>query len=337
MNRHSPRKPLDPIQKTACLHRIKQLLKEKNTVIVAHFYVHADIQKLADETGGFVGDSLSMAFFGNKTEAATLIVAGVRFMGETAKILNPEKQILMPTLAADCSLDFSCPAQEFAKFCKANSNRTVVVYCNTGAAVKAVADWVVTSSNAVDIVRHLHEKGEKIIWASDRYLGNYIQRKTSADMLIWQGSCVVHEKFKAKGILQLKKLYPEAAILVHPESPQAVVELADIVGSTSQLLAASEKLTNNTFIVATEAGILYKMQQKSPHKTFIIAPTNGTSATCQSCAHCPWMAMNTLEGIERCLLTGKEEVLVPAAIIKKAILPIRKMLGFKEKLEINQS
>jgi len=313
-------------------NRIRQLLTEKNATVIAHFYTHPDIQQLADETGGFVGDSLEMAAFGNKTTATTLIVAGVRFMGETAKILNPEKLILMPTLAADCSLDLCCPAEEFVKFCKEHSDRTVVVYANTSAAVKALADWVVTSSIAVDVVHHLHEQGEKILWATDRYLGNYVQRETGADMLLWQGSCVVHERFKAKSIAQLKSLYPDAAVLVHPESPPAVIELADVVGSTSQLLAASEKLPNNIFIVATEMGILYKMQQKSPDKTFIIAPTNGTGATCKSCASCPWMVMNTLAGIENCLLTGKEEVIVPAKIIKKAIIPLEKMLAFRETL-----
>ncbi len=322
---------LDQEQKIACLNQIKRLLKEKNAALVAHFYVHADIQQLADESGGFVGDSLEMAAFGNKTSANTLIVAGVRFMGETAKIINPEKQILMPTLAADCSLDFCCPAPEFARFCKENSDRTVVIYANTSASVKALADWVVTSSIAVDVVRHLHEQGKKILWATDRYLGTYIQHQTGADMLLWQGSCVVHEKFKAKGILQLKKLYPEAAILVHPESPPAVIELANVVGSTSQLLTASERLPNDLFIVATEAGILYKMQQKSPHKNFIIAPTSGTGATCKSCASCPWMAMNTLKGIENCLLAEKEEVHVPTKIIKKAIIPLQRMLEFREK------
>jgi quinolinate synthase len=309
-------------------NRIKQLLKEKDAVIVAHFYVNANIQQLADETGGFVGDSLGMARFGKTVSAKTIIVAGVRFMGETAKIINPEKQILMPTLAADCSLDFCCPAPEFAKFCKINSDRTVVVYCNTSAAVKALADWVVTSSNAVDIVHHLHEQGEKIIWATDRYLGGYIQQKTGADMQMWQGSCVVHEKFKAKGIIQLKNVYPDAAVLAHPESPPAVVELADAVGSTSQLLAASEKLPNDIFIVATEPGIFYKMQQKSPHKTFIVAPIRGNGATCTSCASCPWMAMNSISGIEGCLLTEKEEVQVPDKIIKKALVPLERMLDF---------
>jgi quinolinate synthase len=328
MNLHSPIN-LGQEQKASCVNRIKRLLKEKNAVLVAHFYVHADIQQLADESGGFVGDSLEMAYFGSKTSARTLIVAGVRFMGETAKILNPEKNILMPTLAADCSLD--CPASEFAKFCKENPKRTIVVYANTSAAIKALADWVVTSSIAANVISHLHEQGEKIIWAPDKYLGTYIQRQTGADMLLWQGFCVVHEKFKAKGILQLKNIYPNAAVLVHPESPPAVTKLADVVGSTSQLLAASEKMKNDTFIVATEAGILYKMQQKSPYKTFIVAPTSGTSATCKSCANCPWMAMNTLSGIEDCLLTEKEEVQVPAKIIKKAIIPLEKMLNFSRK------
>ena len=309
---------------------IKKLLKEKNAALIAHFYTDPGIQKLADETGGFVGDSLEMAIFGNKIEAETLIIAGVRFMGETAKILNPEKKILMPTLEADCSLDFCCPAEEFAKFCKANPNRTVVVYANTSAEVKALSDWVVTSSIAIDVVRHLHERGEKIIWAPDRYLGEYIERKTDADMLIWQGTCVVHEKFKAKGILQLKKIYPDAVILVHPESPPSVIDLADVVGSTSQLLAASEKLANQTCIIATEPGIIYKMQQRSPDKTFIVAPTNGNGATCKSCAQCPWMAMNTLDGIANCLITGEEEVAVSTKVIEKAIIPLTKMLDFRK-------
>lgn len=319
---------LEQEQKIATYNRIKQLLQEQAATIVAHFYVHPDIQQLAEESGGFVGDSLGMADFGSKTSSRILIVAGVRFMGETAKILSPEKRILMPTLAADCSLDFCCPEAEFAKFCKENHERTVVVYANTSAAVKALADWVVTSSIAIDVVRHLHHQGEKIIWATDRYLGSYIQRETGADMLLWQGSCVVHEKFKASGILQLKEFYPNAAVLVHPESPPSVIELADVVGSTLQLLEASEKLISDTFIVATEPGIFYKMLQKSPHKTFIVAPTSGTGATCRSCTHCPWMALNTLEGIERCLLTGKEEVLVPISIIKRAIIPLERMMKF---------
>lgn len=319
-----------PEETQARIKHIKQLLKEQDAVLIAHFYTHSDIQRLADETGGCVSDSLDMARFGHSHPAKTLIVAGVRFMGETAKILNPEKRVLMQTLAADCSLDFGCPVDQFAKFCKEHPDRTVVVYVNTSAAVKALADWTVTSSNALDIIEYLHNKGEKIIWAPDRYLGGYIQQQTGADMLIWQSSCIVHEKFKTKGIAQLKRLHPEAAVLVHPEAPPTVVELADVVGSTSRLLAASQQLSNKTFIVATESGILYKMQQKSPHKTFIMAPTSCYGAACKSCAYCPWMAMNTLIGIEKCLATGKEEILLDPQIIEKASIPLQRMIDFKK-------
>lgn len=319
-----------PEERQKLFEEIKIKLKEQDAVLVAHYYTNPDIQRLADETGGCVADSLEMARFGTRNPAKTLIVAGVRFMGETAKILNPEKRILMPTLEADCSLDLSCPPAEFAKFCKTHPNRTVVVYINTSAAIKALADWVVTSSIALDVVNYLHQKGEKILWAPDKYLGHYIQQETGADMLLWQGSCVVHEQFKAKGILQLKKLYPEAAVLVHPESPPAVIDLADVVGSTSQLLLASQQLPNETFIVATDAGILYRMEQRSPHKNFIIAPTAGHGATCKSCAHCPWMAMNTLAGIKNCLVTGQAEITVNPKIISKALIPLQRMLDFKK-------
>jgi len=313
-----------------CYNRVKQLLKEKDAALIAHFYTSPEIQCLADETSGFIGDSLAMAEYGAKCAAKILVVAGVKFMGETAKIFTPEKTILMPTLRANCSLDICCPAPDFARFCKNHPDRTVVVYCNTSAEVKALADWVVTSRNAIDIVQHLQQKGEKIIWATDRYLGSYIQRQTSADMLIWQGSCTVHEKFKAKGVLQLKSLYPDAAVLVHPESPAAVTKLADVVGSTSQLLEASESLPNEIFIVATDGGILYKMQQKSPNKTFIIAPTSGNGATCKSCAYCPWMAMNTVARVESALLNNKDEIIVANKIIQKALIPLQKMLNFNK-------
>lgn len=312
----------------AQIARIKELLRQKNAVIIAHFYTDATIQRLADETGGCIADSLGMAQFGNQHAAQTLIVCGVRFMGETAKILNPEKRVLMPTLAADCSLDMGCPAAEFAAFCSQHADRTVVVYVNTSAAVKALADWTVTSSNALAIVEYLQQRGEKILWAPDRYLGNYIQRQTGADMVLWQSSCVVHEKFRADGIMQLKKVYPDAAILVHPESPAAVIVLADVVGSTSQLLKAAQELPQQTLIVATEAGILYKMQQSVPHKKIIIAPTMGVGAECKSCARCPWMLMNTLDGVERCLMDGKEEVLVEAEIALRAVIPLQRMLAF---------
>ena len=312
------------------INNIKNLLQKENATIVAHFYTPAEIQKLAEETGGCVADSLEMARFGAKSSAQTLVVAGVRFMGETAKILSPEKRIIMPTKAADCSLDLGCPADEFEQFCKQHPDRTVVVYANTSAAVKALADWTVTSSNAVDIISYLHEKGEKIIWAPERYLGSYIQKKTGADMLLWNSYCVVHVEFQAKGIAILKELYPTAKVLVHPESPSEVVELADVVGSTSKLLQASEDLPDDIFIVATDAGILYKMQQKSPNKQFIIAPTGGYGAVCKSCAHCPWMAMNTLDLLENCLRTGHDEIKVNPEIIKRAQIPLKRMLDFKK-------
>lgn len=308
---------------------IKKLLKEKNAVLIAHYYTDAAIQKLADETSGCVADSLEMARFGNKHPATTLVVAGVKFMGETAKILNPEKKVLMPTIAAECSLDLSCPANKFEEFCQQNPDRTVVVYANSSAKVKALADWVVTSSIALDVIKYLSQKGEKILWAPDRFLGDYIKRQTNADMLIWQGSCIVHEKFKAEGIKDLKNIYPDAGILVHPESPPDVIALADVVGSTSQLLKASHDLPNKIFIVATDEGILYKMQQLSPKKQFIIAPNAGNGATCKSCAHCPWMALNTLSGIKKCLLTDRDEILVEPKIIERALIPLIRMLEFQ--------
>ena len=310
--------------------RIRQLLQEKDAVLVAHYYTDPMLQELAEETGGCVSDSLEMARFGYQHPASRLVVAGVRFMGETAKILSPEKTVLMPTLEATCSLDIGCPADEFAAFCDQHPDRVVVVYANTSAAVKARADWVVTSSIALDVVEHLHDQGKKIIWAPDKHLGAYVQKETGADMLLWDSACIVHEEFKAKGITDLQKVYPDAAVLVHPESPQAVVELADVVGSTSQIIQAAKTLPNPAFIVATDQGIFYKLQQEVPDKTFIIAPTAGSGATCRSCANCPWMAMNALDNLERVLqeLPQDNEIHVDPALAKKAMLPLQRMLDF---------
>jgi len=269
-----------------------------------------------------------MARFGRDHAAQTLVVAGVRFMGETAKILSPQKRILMPDLEATCSLDLGCPADEFAAFCDAHPDRTVVVYANTSAAVKARADWMVTSSIGLDIVAHLHAQGKKILWAPDKHLGSYIQKKTGADMLLWQGSCLVHDEFKGIELELLRAEHPGAKILVHPESPEAVVALADVVGSTSQLINAVKTLDATTFIVATDNGILYKMQQAAPHKKLIVAPTAGNSATCKSCAHCPWMAMNGLRNLAQVLEDGNNTVQVDAEIGRKAKLCIDRMLHF---------
>jgi quinolinate synthase len=308
--------------------RITALLREKNAVLVAHYYTSPLLQALAEETGGCVSDSLQMARFGHDHPATTLVVAGVRFMGETAKILTPAKRVLMPTLEATCSLDVGCPPDLFAAFCDEHPDRTVVVYANTSAAVKARSDWVVTSSIALEVVEYLSGLGQKILWAPDKYLGSWVQRETGADMVLWDGSCIVHEEFKAKGIEDLVKVYPDAAVLVHPESPQSVIELADAVGSTTQIIDAARSLPNPRFVVATDQGIFYKLQQLVPDKEFIIAPTAGEGATCRSCAHCPWMAMNDLQSLLLCLEQGSNEVFVDPALGERALLPLQRMVNF---------
>ena len=310
-------------------NKIKAQLKANDAVLIAHYYTDPMIQELAEETGGTVSDSLEMARFGNTHDAQTLVVAGVKFMGETAKILTPHKRVLMPTLEATCSLDIGCPADEFAAFCDLHPDRTVVVYANTSAAVKARADWVVTSSIALDVVDFLDSRGEKILWAPDKYLGDYVQKKTGADMILWDGSCIVHEEFKAKGILDLKQVYPDAAVLVHPESPDSVVSLADVAGSTSQLISAAKELPNQQMIVATDQGIFYKMQQAVPDKQLLVAPTGGSGATCRSCASCPWMGMNTLQNLLSCIEQGSNEVFVDPGIAKLAVQSLDRMMSFK--------
>jgi quinolinate synthase len=315
-------------ERTMLKDKIRRLLKEREAVLVAHYYVDADLQDLAEETGGCVSDSLEMARFGRDHPAKTLVVAGVRFMGETAKILSPEKRILMPDLDATCSLDLGCPAEEFAAFCDAHPDRTVVVYANTSAAVKARADWMVTSSIGLDIVAHLHAQGKKILWAPDRHLGSYIQKKTGADMLLWQGSCLVHDEFKGIELDLLKAEHPDAKVLVHPESPANVVALADVVGSTTQLINAAVEMDATTFIVATDNGILHKMRMAAPGKHFIEAPTAGNSATCKSCAHCPWMAMNGLRNLADVLENMNNEVFVDPEIGRQAVRSIDRMLDF---------
>ena len=330
LNKVSIEEPL-PVEQLAIIRQqIKQLLIEKNAVIVAHYYTDPLIQSLAEETGGVVADSLEMARFGSKHSAETLIVAGVKFMGETAKILTPNKKVLMPTLEATCSLDVGCPADEFKAFCDQHPDRTVVVYANTSAEVKARADWVVTSSIAVDVVDHLDSLGEKIIWAPDKYLGAYVQTQTGADVLMWNGSCIVHEEFKAKGINDLKQVHKGCAVLVHPESPQSVVDIADVVGSTSQLIAAAKNLPQQRLIVATDQGIFYKMQQAVPEKELIIAPTGGSGATCRSCANCPWMGMNSLQNLLQCLENDSGEIKVDARVAQLATTALGRMMTFNK-------
>jgi quinolinate synthase len=307
---------------------IAALLKEKNAVLVAHYYTDPELQSLAEETGGLVADSLEMARFGRDCEGEMLVVAGVRFMGETACILSPNKTVLMPDLEATCSLDIACPIEKFSAFCDQHPDRTVVVYANTSAAVKARADWVVTSSIALEIVEQLKARGEKILWAPDKHLGRYIQEKTSADMLLWDSACIVHEEFKAKGLLDMKAIYPNAKVLAHPESPSSVLAIADVVGSTSQLIKAACELPEDTFIVATDQGIFYKMQQLAPEKTFLVAPTAGNDASCRSCASCPWMGMNSLQAMYLSLRDGSNRITVEPALAKKAMIPLQRMLDF---------
>ena len=324
---------IDLEERTVLKERIRQGLGMLGATLVAHYYVDSDIQDLAEETGGLVSDSLEMARFGRDAAAATLIVSGVRFMGETAKILSPEKRVFMPTLQAECSLDIGCPPDEFAAFKAAHADRTVVVYANTSAQVKALSDWVVTSSCALEIVAHLQDQGEKVLWAPDKHLGRYIQEQTKADMILWSGACVVHEEFKAQALLDMKKVYPDAAVLVHPESPASVIEVADAVGSTSAIIRAAGELPNDTFIVATDRGIFHKLKQLNPTKRFIEAPTAGDGATCRSCAHCPWMAMNELRALDRVLrdeaYRRDNEILLDPELGRRAKRPLDRMLAFQ--------
>ena len=331
----APAKPpefVTPEEKPALLERTRKLLKERDAVLVAHYYVHPDLQDLAQSSGGTVSDSLEMARFGHEHPAKTVVVAGVRFMGETAKILNPEKRVLMPDLAAECSLDLATPADEFAAFCDAHPDRVVVVYANTSAAVKARADWMVTSSIAEKIVAHLHAQGKKVLWAPDKHLGDYVQRVTGADMLMWNAACVVHDEFKAQQLEELKLKHPGAKVLVHPESPRAVIALADAVGSTTGMIQAAQRLGAKEYIVATDGGIIHQMKKRLPGVTFIEAPTAGKGATCQSCAHCPWMAMNGLRNLIQ-TLEGEpgHEVFVDPEIGRRAKVPIERMLDFAKK------
>ena len=331
---HAERNQLSPEQERSLKDQVRLLLERENAVIVAHYYTSPAIQSLAEETGGCVSDSLEMARFGHDHPASTLVVAGVKFMGETAKILTPDKRVLMPTLEATCSLDLGCPIEEFSAFCDQHPDRTVVVYANTSAAVKARADWVVTSSIALDVAEHLADQGKKIIWAPDQHLGNYVRNQTGADILMWDGACIVHEEFKARGIADLKRVYPDAAVLVHPESPAAVVELADRVGSTTQIIRAACEMENKRFIVATDQGIFYQLQQQAPDKEFIIAPTAGDGATCRSCANCPWMAMNDLETLAQVFERDDNEIYVDPAIGEQAMVPLRRMLDFAREIQV---
>lgn len=312
------------------LDKIPRLLAKKNAVFIAHYYTPAIIQILAEKTNGIVADSLKMAGFGKDSKHDTLLIAGVYFMAETAKVLSPEKKILIVDKNATCSLDISCPYDAFKDFIANNPEHEVVVYANTSAKVRTLADWVVTSSNAVDIVKHLTSEGKKIIWAPDRHLGDYIKKTTGAQMLIWEGECIVHSEFASNNLRTLKASYPEAAILAHPESPSSVLDLADVIGSTTHLIKASQTMPHKKFIVATDTGIFYKMQQESPTKDFIAAPTLSEGGSCHACAKCPWMGMNTLKSIYNALSTDDNIVDLDKDIIQAAKLGMQRMISFQK-------
>ena len=307
---------------------ITENLVINNATLVSHYYVDPFIQQITEETNGFIGDSLEMAKFGSNCHTENLIVCGVKFMAETAKILSPDKHIYVPTYESTCSLDLGCPAADLKIMKNKYPERVLVVYANTSAEVKAMADWVVTSSIAREIIEELHLNDQKILWAPDKYLGSYLQKETGADMLLWDSACVVHEEFKASGLRDLKKLHPDAGILVHPESPSEVISMADAVGSTSHLIKASRDLDFSKFIVATDKSIFYKMTQLSPEKEFFEAPTGGSGSSCKSCAHCPWMGLNSLTNLEVCVKTLSNEINLDEELIQQAKIPLDKMISF---------
>lgn len=315
----------EPVDKSIDLKAvINELKKEKNAVILGHYYQKGEIQDIAD----YIGDSLALAQIAAKTDADILVMCGVHFMGETAKVLCPDKKVLVPDLNAGCSLADSCPADKFAEFVKAHPGYTVISYVNTTAAVKAVTDVVVTSTNAKQIVESF-PKDEKIIFGPDRNLGNYINSITRREMLLWDGACHVHEQFSVEKIVELKAQYPDAVVLAHPECKSVVLKLADMVGSTAALLKYAVNSDKQRFIVATEAGILHEMQKKCPQKTFIPAPPN--DSTC-GCNECNFMRLNTLEKLYNCLKYEFPEVTVDPEVAREAVKPIKRMLEISAKL-----
>ena len=315
----------EPVDKSIDLKAaINELKKEKNAVILGHYYQKGEIQDIAD----YIGDSLALAQIAAKTDADILVMCGVHFMGETAKVLCPDKKVLVPDLNAGCSLADSCPADKFAEFVKAHPGYTVISYVNTTAAVKAVTDVVVTSTNTKQIVESF-PKDEKIIFGPDRNLGNYINSITGREMLLWDGACHVHEQFSVEKIVELKAQYPDAVVLAHPECKSVVLKLADMVGSTAALLKYAVNSDKQRFIVATEAGILHEMQKKCPQKTFIPAPPN--DSTC-GCNECNFMRLNTLEKLYNCLKYEFPEVTVDPEVAREAVKPIKRMLEISAKL-----
>ena len=297
---------------------IDRLRREKNAIILAHYYQMGDIQDIAD----CVGDSLALAQWAAKTPADIIVLCGVHFMGETAKILSPEKKVLIPDMEAGCSLANSCPADEFEKFVKAHPGYQVISYVNTTAAVKALTDVVVTSTNARKIVESFPSEA-KLIFGPDRNLGNYINSITGRKMVLWDGACHVHEQFSLEKILELKKIHPEAEVIAHPECKQPILTIADFIGSTAALLAHTEKSPKTVFIVTTESGVIHEMRKRNPHKEFIPAPPNDSTCACNECS---FMRLNTIEKLYQCLRDETPEILIDPVLREQAVKPIRRML-----------
>ena len=302
---------------------IEKLKKEKNAVILAHYYQDADIQDIAD----YIGDSLGLSQQAAKTDADLIVFAGVHFMAETAKILSPQKKVLLPDVKAGCSLADSCPPHLFKKFKEKYPDHLVITYVNCTAELKAMSDIVCTSSNAIGIVESL-PKDQKIIFGPDKNLGAYVAKKTGRDLVLWNGACMVHEIFSREKITRLKERYPNAKLLAHPECEDVILQLADYIGSTTGILKYATKSPAKEFIVATESGILHQMQKENPDKTFIPAPPNNTCA----CNDCPHMKRNTLEKLYLCLKNEYPEITVPQDIIEKAVKPIERMLEISKEL-----
>jgi len=325
-------KSLDHMDHLEKMTKAINLIKENKILFVAHYYTDPMLQKIAEETGGIVSDSLEIAKFCKSHPAKTVILAGVYFMAETIKILCPDKKIIILTKNSQCSLDLGCPVDEFRSFKKQHPDRTVIAYVNTSAAVKSEADWVVTSRIAMAVVQQLAARGERLLWAPDKHMGQYLLKNTGADMVLWDGSCIVHDSFKSSELKKLKYFHAGAAVLAHPEAPLAVLEMADFVGSTKGIIDAAVRLPNEKFIIATDDGLFYKLSQLAPDKEFIRAPSGGVGASCKSCAHCPWMELNELSLLLDALEgRGGDEINLCSELIRAASLPLLRMLDFYEK------
>lgn len=317
--------------------KAKRYIEDNNIFLIAHYYTSDTMQKLAESTGGFIGDSLEMAKQGKLSDKKTIIVAGVRFMGESAKILSADKTVLMPNLNAQCSLDLCCNVSDLKRIKQIYKDYTIVAYANTSAEVKAHSDWIVTSSLAVELSEYLSQRGDKILWLPDRHLGSYIQRQSGADVLCWPGRCIVHDAFEANSLKFVLQEHPNAKILVHPEAPYEVVKIADFVGSTSQILNYAKNTNAKELIIATERNIFYKISQACPDKTLIQAPVASVDNHCISCANCPWMELNTLSSLIDCIENPKDhEIFVDDAIRQKALIPLDRMLKFASYLSSGQ-